>query len=130
MSSNYLNVGDLWTHSGRYTCKPEISGDLWLVTSMNMTALWETGGFSTPVPFWYCLQAAPALRQSPSNRSIWESYSFRIKTDNSVIFYNLKDNRLYISRQSFRGLFIGLNLSNGNHLIRLERIHDNCKMSL
>ena len=33
----------LWTLGGRYTYELEQSGDRWLVTSMTMTALWETG---------------------------------------------------------------------------------------
>ncbi|MFQ6549374.1 nuclear transport factor 2 family protein [Aestuariibius sp. 2305UL40-4] len=34
---------DLWTLGGRYTYELEQSGNRWLVTSMTMTALWETG---------------------------------------------------------------------------------------
>ncbi len=34
---------DLWTLGGRYTYELQQSGDRWLVTSMTMTALWETG---------------------------------------------------------------------------------------
>ena len=34
---------DLWTLGGRYTYKLEHNGDRWLVTSLTMTALWETG---------------------------------------------------------------------------------------
>ena len=33
----------LWTLGGRYTYELEKSGDRWLVTSLTMTALWETG---------------------------------------------------------------------------------------
>ncbi|MEM8795266.1 MAG: nuclear transport factor 2 family protein [Pseudomonadota bacterium] len=35
--------GDLWTLGGRYAYELEPSGDRWVVTSMTMTALWETG---------------------------------------------------------------------------------------
>ena len=34
---------ELWTLGGRYTYELEQFGDRWLVTSMTMTALWETG---------------------------------------------------------------------------------------
>ncbi|MET1412279.1 nuclear transport factor 2 family protein [Roseibium sp. HPY-6] len=33
----------LWTLGGRYTYELEQSGDRWVVTSLTMTALWETG---------------------------------------------------------------------------------------
>lgn len=33
----------LWTLGGRYTYALEQSGERWLVTSLTMTALWETG---------------------------------------------------------------------------------------
>ncbi|WP_305988941.1 nuclear transport factor 2 family protein [Roseibium sp. MMSF_3544] len=33
----------LWTLGGRYTYELTQSGDRWLVTSLTMTALWETG---------------------------------------------------------------------------------------
>lgn len=37
-------IGDgLWTLGGRYTYELTNSGDRWLVTSLTMTALWETG---------------------------------------------------------------------------------------
>lgn len=34
---------DLWTLGGRYTYELASNGDRWLVTSLTMTALWETG---------------------------------------------------------------------------------------
>ena len=33
----------LWTLGGRYTYELEKSGERWVVTSLTMTALWETG---------------------------------------------------------------------------------------
>ena len=34
---------DLWTLGGRYTYELTNTGDRWRVTSLTMTALWETG---------------------------------------------------------------------------------------